>query len=114
MIFFFASRRRHTRCALVTVVQTFALPIFEPLAVRLDWTPWGIHGAFHLSKSKCWYEQAGLDVTLEDGNGSVTTVQIVGSGDSFDVGHAALARSAERRVGKECVCTGRSWWGADN
>ena len=38
-----------------------------------------------------WYRQAGLDVSLEDGNGSVTTVQIVGAGDSFDLGHAALA-----------------------
>src|SRR3546814_20514882 len=29
MLFFFSSRRRHTRCALVTGVQTCALPIFE-------------------------------------------------------------------------------------
>src|SRR3546814_19923148 len=29
-IFFFSSRRRHTRCALVTGVQTCALPIFDP------------------------------------------------------------------------------------
>src|SRR3546814_75874 len=28
--FFFSSRRRHTRCALVTGVQTCALPIYEP------------------------------------------------------------------------------------
>src|SRR3546814_3345056 len=28
--FFFSSRRRHTRCALVTGVQTCALPIFYP------------------------------------------------------------------------------------
>src|SRR3546814_14593024 len=28
--FFFSSRRRHTRCALVTGVQTCALPIFDP------------------------------------------------------------------------------------
>src|SRR3546814_6389459 len=27
-LFFFSSRRRHTRCALVTGVQTCALPIF--------------------------------------------------------------------------------------
>src|SRR3546814_6191604 len=27
MVFFFSSRRRHTRCALVTGVQTCALPI---------------------------------------------------------------------------------------
>src|SRR3546814_16403562 len=29
MCFFFSSRRRHTRCALVTGVQTCALPIFD-------------------------------------------------------------------------------------
>src|SRR3546814_3646682 len=28
MLFFFSSRRRHTRCALVTGVQTCALPIY--------------------------------------------------------------------------------------
>src|SRR3546814_8677639 len=33
-VFFFSSRRRHTRCALVTVVQTCALPI--SIARRLD------------------------------------------------------------------------------
>src|SRR3546814_6772469 len=32
--FFFSSRRRHTRCALVTGVQTCALPIFE-ISLRL-------------------------------------------------------------------------------
>src|SRR3546814_8648619 len=31
-VFFFSSRRRHTRCALVTGVQTCALPIFGNLA----------------------------------------------------------------------------------
>src|SRR3546814_6763419 len=30
MCFFFSSRRRHTRCALVTGVQTCALPISDP------------------------------------------------------------------------------------
>src|SRR3546814_7181065 len=29
LFFFFSSRRRHTRCALVTGVQTCALPIFD-------------------------------------------------------------------------------------
>src|SRR3546814_10894141 len=30
IVFFFSSRRRHTRCALVTGVQTCALPIYGP------------------------------------------------------------------------------------
>jgi len=63
----------------------------EPVKVRLDWTPWGVQAAFHLAQQKGWYRSAGLDVELEDGNGSVTTVQIVGGSDRFDVGHAALA-----------------------
>src|SRR3546814_4306622 len=35
-LFFFSSRRRHTRCALVTGVQTCALPIYlvDPEALR--------------------------------------------------------------------------------
>src|SRR3546814_1126493 len=33
--FFFSSRRRHTRCALVTGVQTCALPISKPFDPRL-------------------------------------------------------------------------------
>src|SRR3546814_5023023 len=33
--FFFSSRRRHTRCALVTGVQTCALPILPPSTARL-------------------------------------------------------------------------------
>src|SRR3546814_5585679 len=38
-IFFFSSRRRHTRCALVTGVQTCALPIFpreQPIRVNIE------------------------------------------------------------------------------
>ena len=74
--------------------------------MRLDWTPWGVHGAFHLAQQKGWYRQAGLDVSLEDGNGSVTTVQIVGAGDSFDLGHAALASAM---IARERACRSRRW-----
>src|SRR3546814_525814 len=35
-IFFFSSRRRHTRCALVTGVQTCALPISTRHALRIE------------------------------------------------------------------------------
>src|SRR3546814_2204134 len=36
VVFFFSSRRRHTRCALVTGVQTCALPISAAPVTRLD------------------------------------------------------------------------------
>src|SRR3546814_9294908 len=36
LLFFFSSRRRHTRCALVTGVQTCALPIFVVVGLGED------------------------------------------------------------------------------
>ena len=63
----------------------------DALRVRLDWTPWGAHAAIHLASVKGWYKDAGLDVTVDDGNGTNQTVQIVGGGDDVDVGHAALS-----------------------
>ncbi len=74
-------------CLMASSVLAQAL---EPFAVRLDWVPNGYHGAFHLANEKGWYKEAGLDVSFEDGNGSATTVQIVGSSDRFDAGHASL------------------------
>src|SRR3546814_16409826 len=39
MLFFFSSRRRHTRCALVTGVQTCALPIFGLKGIHRAFVP---------------------------------------------------------------------------
>jgi NitT/TauT family transport system substrate-binding protein len=61
------------------------------LSVRLDWTPWGSQAAIHLASVKGWFRDAGLDVTIADGNGSTQTVQIVGGGSDVDVGFAALS-----------------------
>src|SRR3546814_10598964 len=53
LLFFFSSRRRHTMCALVTGVQTCALPIYifvregdgiSTLVVEGDWTAISIAG----------------------------------------------------------------------
>ncbi len=77
-------------CAVLAFAAGAAAQAPEKVKVRLDWTPWGAHAAMHLAQQKGWYRAAGVDVQIEDGNGSVTTVQIVGSGDNFDVGHAAL------------------------
>src|SRR3546814_5336934 len=44
-VFFFSSRRRHTRCALVTGVQTCALPISElEIKYAHDTMPRGVLG----------------------------------------------------------------------
>lgn len=80
-------------CGMLTFSAAHAA---DTVKVRLDWTPWGSQAPFHLAAAKGWFTKHGLDVSLEDGNGSVTTVQIVGNGE-FDIGHASLAPMAIAR-----------------
>ena len=80
----------------VTAMISSVADATDTLRVRLDWSPWGDQVPFHLAVKKGWYAKQGLDVQLEDGNGSVSTVQIVGNGD-YDLGHASLATMAIAR-----------------
>ena len=69
----------------------------DPITVRLDWSTHALHTAFFLAAAKGWFRQVDLDVTIEDGNGSATTANLVGNGQ-FDIGLAALAPMALGRA----------------
>src|SRR3546814_8648130 len=103
-LFFFSSRRRHTSFALVTGVQTFALPI-----------------------SVGWFKDGDLDrklspptkACLVDASANfdprVTPLPIKSTTLCRDKPHRSAGldvkrRSEERRVGKACVSTCRSRW----
>src|SRR3546814_7173512 len=90
---FFSSRRRQTRCALVTGVQTCALPICFGYEL---------------------VEQVTRDLV------PIAELKELAGGDALNMTRLALnlcgyvngvaRRSEERRVGKECVSTCRSRW----
>lgn len=65
----------------------------DKLTIRLEWTTSGLHAPIYLGLQKGWFQKAGLDLELEDGNGSTTTVQLVGN-QKYDIGFAALAPMA--------------------
>src|SRR3546814_3399382 len=100
---FFSGRRRHTRCALVTGVQTCALPIF-----------WGIGDMFHFG--------GGSDTAAEVGDREISGTELSNAFrqelnrlrplniDSEQAQKMGVVRSEESRVGKECVSTCRSRW----
>src|SRR3546814_4348813 len=97
-VFFFSSRRRHTRCALVTGVQTCALPISrsnKTIAVA-----YLARGA-----DKNWLSsfERFLGSYKSKHSGVEHTLYVIFKGFAHD-------RSEERRVGKECVSTCRSRW----
>src|SRR3546814_5004158 len=88
LLFFFSSRRRHTRCALVTGVQTCALPIS--------------------------FSGDGAGAYSPDLNAFVRTARykfVMWDLDTAGPSNLNINfRSEERRVGKECVSTCRSRW----
>jgi ABC-type nitrate/sulfonate/bicarbonate transport systems, periplasmic components len=61
----------------------------DQLTVRMDFIPWGTHAAMHLAQVKGWFEEAGLEVDIQDGTGSANTIQLVAAGQA-DVGQVQL------------------------
>src|SRR3546814_8249867 len=108
------SRRRHTRCALVTVVQTCARPIsgavaetFDALVscltdtrieTDLDDILWGVVNVFHRAGER-------IERELDDNERAQKRLQREQDGSE-------VKRSEERRGGKEGVSTCRSRWSA--
>src|SRR3546814_17888996 len=100
-VFFFSSRIRHTRCALVTGVQTCAFPI-----LRLIRAP-------KLTANIA----VNFDQDFEDGRLSLSTSVYYTSKFKYEItGRVAqqryenvnaAIRTEERRVGKDCVSTCR-------
>src|SRR3546814_9192515 len=97
--FFFSSRRRHTICALVTGVQTCALPIWRPARVSSV----GVWLVSLVVAVGMWLERYII---------IVTSLHRDFLPSSWDMYHGTIWdwRSEERRVGKECVSTCRSRW----
>src|SRR3546814_10560334 len=106
--FFFSSRRRHTRCALVTGVQTCALPILEakPLVA-------GHVYEVSMQSSGSGYGTGWFRITadrhVENWRSDPTPSVLNAQGYDITNGEQVPpARSAERRVGKACVSTCRT------
>src|SRR3546814_4916393 len=100
VLFFFSSRRRHTRCALVTGVQTCALPISDQtlfLAVIRD-----IGERREVEHMKSEF------VATVSHELRTPLTSIAGSLGLISGGAAGALRSAARRVGNECVSACRS------
>src|SRR3546814_5994984 len=115
MYFFFSSRRRHTGIALVTVVQPCALPIcvthvhhalaIAPAALVVVNYP----VALLPGSDRRFTGEHGLAINRE-GAGGAKAAETVSRNDQRCSITRRQRRSAERRVGKECVSTCRSRW----
>src|SRR3546814_2695166 len=105
--FFFSSRRRHTRCALVTGVQTCALPILTFVVfTKVDRPTDDSARSTRLE----FLKMPPVAVSARDPELGSNPV-VAGLKAMFGPpARFSAPRSEERRVGKECVSTCRSRW----
>src|SRR3546814_3054385 len=113
-LFFFSSRRRHTSCALVTGVQTCALPI-SPVREGLSLKHRFRFATYHLlpderNRGTAIAEERIVEVLPRLAPTLVCGPVIAQLTDHQLAQGVIEIRSEERRVGKECVSTCRSRW----
>src|SRR3546814_12332710 len=115
MFFFFSSRRRHTRCALVTGVQTCALPIsIDEVIARASRFARGSGCAMGHRPPPVWQQLPGEGKKTRMKRWLTILGVVTGlAAAAFFVVYAYRTlhgRSEERSGGKECVITFRSRW----
>src|SRR3546814_3061558 len=98
MYFFFSSRRRHTSFALVTGVQTCALPIFAVIGAEIEAIA---------TDALVEIEAAGIARVTLTARAAQLTMNREGIRRLAAETLGLPVRSEERRVGQECVSTCR-------
>ena len=74
--------------SLTALILSFASPAVAegiPIKFTLDWKIQGVHGWFYLAEKKGYFDAEGLDVTIDQGEGSAATVSRIMSG-AYDAG----------------------------
>ena len=93
---------QHTRRTLLATATALTLGLFSttvvradtPIKFQLDWRFEGPSALFLLPVAKGYFKEAGLDVTVDAGNGSGGTITRVASG-TYDLGFADMAALME-------------------
>lgn len=62
----------------------------DRVTLRLNWLLYGFHTPFHLGVERGFYREAGIDLTIGEGQGSARAVQLVAAGsDTFGLSDGA-------------------------
>lgn len=80
----------------------------EKIAFRLDWIPFGRHAPYYVSGAKGYYSSAGLEVTVEQGTGTLQGLRALAAGQAQfnfnDIGSMIVVRGRENLPMKAVAC----------
>ena len=82
--------------AAVLLAGASAAGAAENMSLMLNWTPTADHSPIYYAKSKGWYSEAGIDLSIEAGKGSAVSAQRVGSGGA-NIGISDLPTSMQAK-----------------
>jgi len=94
---------RSLLAAVLLALGVFAPPVSaqEPIKIRftLDWKIQGVHAFYYWAKEKGYFAKEGVDVTIDQGEGSAVAINRIMSG-AYDAGfgdiNAVMQNAAER------------------
>jgi NitT/TauT family transport system substrate-binding protein len=76
-------------------------------SLRLDWLPTGYQAVYYYGKSLGYYTKAGINLSIEDGKGSSSTIQAVAAGkDTFGLAAVPVLAQAATSVNDVKVICG--------
>lgn len=80
----------------------------EKITFRLDWIPFGRHAPYYVAVAKGYYANAGLDVMVEQGTGTLQGLRALAAGQAQfnfnDIGSMIVVRGRENVPIKALAC----------